>query len=39
MVGSILGNLEIANPINKKVTVRDMIGNIESTETTHDLSS
>ena len=37
MVGSILGNLEIANPINKKVTVRDMIGNIESTETTHDL--
>lgn len=37
MVGSILGNLEIANPINIKVTVRDMIGNIESTEATNDL--
>ncbi|MDR2145105.1 MAG: DNA cytosine methyltransferase [Tannerella sp.] len=36
MVGSILGNLEIAKPINKKVTVRDTIENIESEETTTD---
>jgi DNA (cytosine-5)-methyltransferase 1 len=36
MVGSILGKLEIAKPINKKVTVRDTIENIESEEITTD---
>jgi cell division protein FtsI/penicillin-binding protein 2 len=36
MVGSILGNLEIAKPVNKKVTVRDTIENIESEEATSD---
>jgi DNA (cytosine-5)-methyltransferase 1 len=37
MVGSILGKLDIAKPINKKVTVRDTIENIESEETTTDV--
>ena len=36
MVGSILGNLEIAKPIHKKVTVRDAIEQMESEETTTD---
>jgi DNA (cytosine-5)-methyltransferase 1 len=37
MVGSVLGRLEIAEPINKKVTVRDTIENIESEEITTDV--
>jgi DNA (cytosine-5)-methyltransferase 1 len=36
MVGSLLGNLEIAKPRNKKVTVRATIENLESEETTTD---
>lgn len=36
MVGSILGNLTIAKPLGKKVTVRDTIGNMESINETND---
>ena len=36
MVGSILGKLEIAEPVNKKITVRNAIETIESEETTTD---
>ncbi len=36
LVGSLLGNINIAQAINKKVTVRDAIGNLESVELTDD---
>lgn len=36
MVGSILGKLNIAEPKNEKVTVRNAIGELESEETTKD---
>lgn len=36
MVGSILGKLDIAEPKNERVTVRDAIGDLESEETTKD---
>lgn len=36
MVGSIWGGLQIADPINKKITVRDVIENMESVEETED---
>ena len=36
VVGSLLGNLEIAKATGEKVTVRDMIGHLESVEKTKD---
>ena len=36
MVGSLLGNLEIATPLDIKVTVRDAIGSLEPTSKTKD---
>lgn len=36
MIGSRLGNLEVAQPTNEKVSVRDTIGDLESFETTLD---
>lgn len=36
VVGSLLGNLEIAAATNKRMTVRDAIGDLESTERTND---
>lgn len=36
MVGSLLGDIEVAKPINKKVTVRQAIGDLERVEITLD---
>ena len=36
VVGSLLGNLDIAEPSNRKMTVRDMIGKMESVSETAD---
>lgn len=36
MVGSLLGEITIAKPTGQKVTVKDVIGNLESTEKTDD---
>ena len=36
VVGSLLGDLDIAGPTNEKVTVRDMIGHLESVAKTKD---
>lgn len=36
LVGSLLGNLEIAKPSGKKVTVREVIGHLESVTKTKD---
>lgn len=37
MVGSILGDIDIAEPINKKITVRETIGKLEKPEESNDL--
>jgi DNA (cytosine-5)-methyltransferase 1 len=36
LVGSLLGDIDIAKPTNEKVTVREIIGNIESVSKTKD---
>lgn len=36
MVGSLLGDISVASPTGEKVTVKDVIGNLEPIETTKD---